>query len=183
MPPFAEPIHVSRSRFSTDLLLLPRPSRLAGLGFGLLALIAACGTPGAPGSVGAPGSAGSAGATPPPPPAEPLAASINQVTPRVGLVDREVEVTITADGTSLGDGAKVTFGAGIKVLSAEARGPALVVRLSIAPDAKLGARDVTITPKDGKALVAKNGFVVAVPLQTKLSAGKAEQGGLVRLDV
>lgn len=163
-----------------DSSLLPRTS-LGALGLALL--VAACSSQGAPGATGAPGAAGETGATPPPPAAEPLVASINQVSPRVGLVDREVEVTLSADGTTLGEGAKVAFGDGIKVVGVEARGASLVVRISIAPNAKLGARDVTVTPKDGKALVAKNGFVVAVPLQTKLSAGKAEQGGLVRLDV
>ncbi len=147
-----------------------------------LLLLAACGS-GSDGAQGPAGPAGAAGETPPGTPAEARIGSINQVTPRVGLVDREIEVTITADGALLDKDAKVAFGDGIKVLSTELRGPALVVKLSVAPNAKLGARDVTVTPKGGPDLVAKKGFFVAVPLVTKVSAGKAEQGGLVRLDV
>lgn len=180
---------MSRPRLLSDLVVLPRTSRSFGpvrARAAVLLLLAACSSQGTPGSDGAPGAKGAPGETPPPPAAEPLGASINQVFPRVGLVDREMEVTLTADATALDAESKVSFGDGIKVVSVEARGPALVVRIAVAPNAKLGGRDVTVTPPKasaGAALVAKNGFVVAVPLVTKVGAGKAEQGGLVRLDV
>lgn len=165
---------------------MKRPIVLAESGASFLAValvLAACSSRGQDGPPGAPGAQGTTGDTPPTAPAAPRVGSINQVTPRAGLVDREVEVTITADGVTLDASAQVGFGDGVKVVRVAARGPALVVTVAVAPNAKLGARDVTVTPKGGEPMVAKKGFVVAAPLGAKVAGGKAEQGGLVQVDV
>ena len=144
----------------------------------LLAAACSSGQPGADGTNGTAGTKGANGETPAPP-----LGSINQISPRAGLVDRNVTVIITADQAKLDASAKVDFGDGIavsKVVANPAGG--IQVELTIAADAKLGARDVTVKTEAGE-LLAKKGFVVAVPLDTKIAGGKAEQGGLVRLDV
>jgi hypothetical protein len=141
--------------------------------------IVACGTGGKPGPDGKAGAPGTAGA---PPPVAEQTSAINLIEPHVGLLARRVEVTIGTDGKL--DLAKATadFGDGVKVTKIEPRGNALVATLEISPEAKLGKHDVTIEA-DGKTLIAKSGFVVAVHLDAKVGAGKAEQGGLVRLDI
>lgn len=152
--------------------------RLSLMAAAVLAAACSDGAPGPAGAPGAPGTKGEDGETPSRP-----AGSINQISPRAGLVDRNVTVTISADQAKLDADAKIDFGEGVSVrkVTANATG-GLEVELAISADAKLGAHDVIVTTKDGE-LVAKRGFVVAVPLDTKVAAGKAEQGGLVRLDV
>jgi hypothetical protein len=149
------------------------------LGGGLALLLGAIALPacsGEPGPAGQPGPAGAqrtAGGTD-----TPQAGTLNQLSPRVGLVDRRLQVTITADGVALDPGGEVDFGPGVKVANVAAVGDGLLVELEIGLDAKLGARDVTVG-----ALTATNAFVVAVPLDLAVAGGRAEQGGLVRVDV
>ena len=57
------------------------------------------------------------------------------------------------------------------------------VDVDVAPKAKLGKHDVAVTLGTGDKLLAKQAFVVAVPLDASVSGGKAEQGGLVRVSV
>jgi len=146
----------------------------------VLALVAAAcsaaGTPGTEGKAGADGAPGT------PAEAPPRDAAINLVEPRVGLVARRLEVTIATDGNVDLAKAKVDFGDGIKVLGVQQQGAALVARIEIGANAKLGKRDVVVEA-GGQTLTAKHGFVVAVHLDAKIGAGKAEQGGLVRLDI
>jgi hypothetical protein len=148
-------------------------------------LVAACaqdGAPGAPGTAGptVPPSSGGPGAT-----ASGSSAQINQVLPRVGLVDRTVQVAISFDGPRPElAGAEVDLGDGIEVADVRIEGGALQVELVIDANAPLGARDVSVKPKGGgTAIVAKEAFRVAVPLAVTVGAGKAEQGGLVRVDI
>lgn len=111
-------------------------------------------------------------------------AAINLVEPRVGLVARQMEVMVSVDGKIDVTKAKLDFGAGVKVLQTGKIGNSLGAVIEISPQAKLGKHDVTITlGGSGEKLIAKGGFMVAVPLDAKISGGKAEQGGLVRLDI
>ena len=148
----------------------------------LMAIAAAGCSSGSPGKAGADGQPGARGADGPSAEAPEASVAINLVEPRVGLLARRLEVTISTDGKVDLTDATVDFGDGVEVLKVEPRGPALVATIEIAPDAKLGKHDVVLEA-GGKTLTAKHGFVVAVHLDAKVGAGKAEQGGLVRLDV
>ncbi|MBX3223690.1 MAG: hypothetical protein KF795_24470 [Labilithrix sp.] len=146
----------------------------------LLALLApACGSPG---SAGVEGKAGEPGEPGPSVEAPQPEVAINLVEPRVGLLARRLEVTIGTDGKVDLSKAEVDFGAGIEVVALEAEGATLRATIEIAPTAKLGKHDVVVEA-EGRTLTAKHGFVVAVHLDAKVGAGKAEQGGLVRLDI
>ena len=150
----------------------------SSLVFALLA--AGCsGSPGKPGADGQPGAPGADGPSAEAPEAE---VAINLVEPRVGLLARRLDVTISTDGKVDLTDASVDFGDGVKVVKLAQQGPSLVATIEIAPDAQLGKHDVVVEA-GGNTLVAKHGFVVAVHLDAKVSAGKAEQGGLVRLDI
>lgn len=153
-------------------------SRLAPAIAGLI--LTACGS----GHSGVPGADGDDGKPPAKPGTEAPGASvsINVVEPHVGLVARALEVTIATSGPLELANAKVSFGDGIEVIATEVRAGALVAAIEIAPEATLGKHDV-ILEAAGRTLTAKSAFVVAVPLDTKVRGGKAEQGGLVRLEV
>jgi hypothetical protein len=149
-------------------------------------LAAACssgqpGKSGANGSDGQPGEPGTEGTTPE---ATKAAMTVNHITPRAGLLDRALEVVISFDGPRADLAkAKLDFGDGIEVVDSKVVNGTIVVELQIAPDAKLGAHDVKVTLGAGDPIVATKGFHVAVPIEAKVGAGKAEQGGLVRVDV
>lgn len=130
------------------------------------------GAPGTDGPPGAPGANAPAASDP----------TVNQINPRVGLVDRTVEVLVAFDGKFDPANATLDFGDGIKVAKVAAQGNALVAEVTIEATAKLGKHDVVVKA-GSKTITAKGGFTVAVPLDAKIGAGKAEQGGLVRLDV
>lgn len=148
----------------------------------LMLAIVAAGCSGSAGKPGADGQPGAAGADGPSVEARETEVAINLVEPHVGLLARRLEVTVGTDGRlDLAD-ATVDFGDGVKVVKVAQQGPSLVATIEIAPDAKLGKHDVVLEA-GGKTLTAKHGFVVAVHLDAKVGAGKAEQGGLVRLDV
>lgn len=146
--------------------------RLLPLCFGLLAACGA-GEKGEPGDPGAPGnpSSGSAGD------------SISLVTPRFGVLDRKTQITVAVDALKLGDAPTVDLGGeGVKVGNVTVLNEAsLVVDLEIAATAKVGPRDVNVLVGE-KKLTATGGFEVVPALEMKVSAGKAEQGGIVRLD-
>ncbi|MBS2015733.1 MAG: hypothetical protein JST00_22790 [Deltaproteobacteria bacterium] len=131
------------------------------------------GPPGEPGAPGNPGN-GSAGD------------SISLVTPRFGVLDRKAQITIAVDALKLTEAAGPVSvdlgGEGVKVGAITVLNEAsLVVDLQIAAEAKVGLRDVNVLVGE-KKLVATGGFEVVPALETKVSAGKAEQGGLVRID-
>ncbi|HVH45839.1 MAG TPA: hypothetical protein VM925_25975, partial [Labilithrix sp.] len=146
-----------------------------------LLLFAGCssGKSGTQGSDGQPGAPGVAATVPEPPKPE---VAINLVEPRVGLLARTVDVTISTSGKLDLSKATVSFGDGINVVKTVQQGNALVASIEIDPEATLGKRDVVLEA-GGEKLTAKGGFVVAVHLDAKVGAGKAEQGGLVRLDI
>lgn len=147
----------------------------------LLALVAtACGSSGSPGAVGKEGAPGAPGE--PAETTEQAEIAINLVEPHVGLLARRLEVTIGVDGKLDLSKAEVDFGDGVEVVKVTPQGPALVATIEIAPNARLGKHDVVVDV-DGRTLTAKHGFVVAVHLDAKVGAGKAEQGGLVRVDI
>lgn len=145
----------------------------------LLAFACGSGTSGKNGQDGAPGAPGEPGPSAVVPE---RTVSINMIEPHVGLVARQLEVRISTDGKLDLSNAKVDFGDGVDVLKVTPKGSALSAIVEIAPNAKLGKHDVVVTA-DGQKLTAKQAFVVAVPLDAKVSGGKAEQGGLVRLDI
>lgn len=148
----------------------------------LLSLVANACTTGSPGLPGAEGSEGTPGPTPPVLESEPPAIAINAVEPRAGLLARRLDVTVGTSGAIDLSSAELTFGDGVTVERVAVVGNALVATLAIAADAALGKRDVVLT-SGGETLTAKDAFVVAVHLDAKVAAGKAEQGGLVRLDI
>jgi hypothetical protein len=149
------------------------------------ALVAACsGAPGQSGQNGTDGKPGEPGAEGKTPEATKAAMTVNHITPRAGLLDRTLEVVVSFDGPRV-DLAKVKldFGDGVEVLDSKVVNGSIVAQLGIAPDAKLGAHDVTVKLAAGDPIVATKAFHVAVPIDAKVGAGKAEQGGLVRVDV
>lgn len=157
--------------------------KLVRLSMALAAVLAvACG---GAGKDGAPGNPGTPGAPLDESPGTASAAvSINQVAPRVGLVDRTLEVTVSFDGPRPDlESASLDFGEGVKVAGTKVVGGALVAEIQIGAEAKLGAHDVTMKVSGAEPVVADKAFHVAVPLEAKVGAGKAEQGGLVRVDV
>lgn|GEM_PF-2062828 len=151
---------------------------VANAAMSVIAALGCSGSAGKPGADGQPGGPGANG-----PSAEAAqAVAINLVEPRVGLLARRLDVTVSTDGSlDLAD-ASLDFGDGVKVVELAPRGKSLVATIEIAPDAKLGKHDVVLEAA-GQTLTAKHGFVVAVHLDAKVSGGKAEQGGLVRLDI
>lgn len=144
----------------------------------VLALVAAACSAGNPGPEGKAGAEGAPGAS------VDVAheVTINLVEPHVGLPARSLDVTIATDGELDLAKAKVDFGEGIKVLGVQQQGATLVAKIEIAINAPFGKRDVVVEA-GGQKLTAKGGFVVAAHLDAKVGAGKAEQGGLVRIDV
>src|SRR5262245_972237 len=68
------------------------------------------GSSGATGPAGPPGAKGDPGAPAAAPPA-----SVGPITPRAGLLDRELDVTIAGSGTSFDASPTIDFGAGITV--------------------------------------------------------------------
>lgn len=138
--------------------------------------VIACGS-GSDGSAGANGANGDPGAN------LNLATSINSIEPRFGLLGRKTTVHVTFDGQKLAAAPTkkdVKFGA-LTVSDVKAEGTGIAVDLDIPDSQALGPVDVTVT--SGGAIVAKGGFVVAAPIDVKVGAGKAEQGGVVRLDI
>lgn len=156
--------------------------RGAALVVGLVACVA-CGS-GSEGAVGADGKPGAAGASGPDgKSAEAPTGSISLIAPRSAVLAGEVEVTVNVDGLALDPAATLSFGAGVKVTEVTLAGKhALRAVLTIDEAAAVGPRDVVLT--SGKAtLTATQGFQVAASLGVTVSGGKAEQGGLVQLDL
>lgn len=138
--------------------------------------LAACGSDGDKGEAGDPGSPGNPGTGS-------AGDSISLVTPRFGVLDRNTQITVAVDALKLGDAPTVDLGeAGVKVKKVTVLSEAsLLVDLEISAEAKIGLRDVNVQVGEQK-LVATGGFEVVPALDVKVSGGKAEQGGLVRID-
>ncbi len=158
----------------------------AALVWGVLACVA-CGSgldgpAGSEGRAGAPGAGGSAGA-------EGTKAttategSISLVEPRMAVLAGQTEVTVSVDGVDLAAGSTLSFGAGVKVSQVTPSGKrALRAVLEVDPAATPGPRDVVLTSGATK-LTGTQAFQVAASMGVKVSGGKAEQGGLVQIDI
>ena len=90
---------------------------------------------------------------------------IGTVTPNVGSIGTTLEVTIS--GANFQPGAVVTFGAGITVNGTTAGAPSgLTVSITIAGNATLGLRDVTVSNPGGQSATRSGGFRVLPPPPT-----------------
>lgn len=108
---------------------------------------------------------------------------IVSITPTTALLGQKLTVTIKIGGDKPGPTSDASFGPGIDVVKVTEVEGGLAVDIIVEPDAASGARDVTVTPDDAAALTQKKGFTIASAMDVTLAAGKAEQGGLVRLNV
>lgn len=115
-------------------------------------------------------------------PSDPDEVVLSLVQPNVALLARRLDVTIALDGPLDLTDVSVSFGAGVDVQGITKRSRSLVASIDVAADAPLGSRDVVVTTPD-MTLVARRAFSVAAHLDVKIGAGKAEQGGVVRLDI
>ncbi len=129
------------------------------------------GAAGANGEAGAPGTPGTAGPT-----------SFSIIEPRVGLLTREVDVTISAEGSNFTTAPTLDFGdtkivvSNVQVVSATT----IYAHLAIDKTATVGAHDVTIggaTPLKGK------GAFNVVPPMTATVTGTPSQGGIFSVSV
>jgi hypothetical protein len=108
---------------------------------------------------------------------------ITGITPRTALLGQKLTVTIMIGGDKPGPGSDVSFGPGIDVIKAVEVAGGLAVDIIVEADAASGTRDVTVAPDDAPPLSAPKGFTVASAMDVTIAAGKAEQGGLVRVGV
>jgi hypothetical protein len=104
--------------------------------------------------------------------------SLSAVLPGTVYLEHDIEVTISGHGTEWTSAATVDFGAGITASSTILASPtSIVATIEIAPDAALGARDVTVT--DGDNSVTYTGaFMVEAPLETS-HLGTEAQGSIL----
>ena len=124
----------------------------------------------------------------PPDPVDPVdptrtVGPITGVTPRTALLGQKLTVMVAIAGDKPGPGSDVSFGPGIDVIKAVEVPGGLAVDIIVEADAASGARDVTVLPDDAPALSAPKAFTIASAMDVTVAAGKAEQGGLVRIDV
>lgn len=141
------------------------------------ALLVACGSgaDGAPGEKGADGAKGDNGA---PGKEATVTPSLDFVTPNKGVLDRTIEVTLSASGTKFSGSPKVDFGAGITVSEVKAlSATAISAKLVIAANAAIGTRDVTV---DGQKI--DKAFSVIPAIKSQL-VGTALQGGVANVAI
>ncbi len=163
---------------------------VGALVFGACA-VQACGS-GDTGPAGATGPAGSQGATGPAGSGGSADPSFAQVVPRLGLLDRELDVTVTTSEQKLDATATLDFGAGVTVSMPQVISDStMFVHLAVDKAAAPGARDVKLTV-GGATLTGKGAFTVAAPLdvtpvspQTSVSGaqGSLMLATLTNLDV
>ncbi|MEO7109866.1 MAG: hypothetical protein ABI183_05470, partial [Polyangiaceae bacterium] len=141
-----------------------------------LGIVACSGSDGSPGPAGAAGAAGADGAAGP---AGAGVASAGLIVPNVGLLDRELDVTITAQSVDFTTAAPtLDFGTGVTTSKVQVLSPTtLVVHLAVDAKATTGARDVKITA-GAAALTSKLGFTVAAPLDLTVTPSAIAQAGL-----
>jgi len=102
--------------------------------------------------------------------------ALNGVFPPNGFLGRTIRVEVSGDATELTDAATVSFGAGITVDEVSLSSPsAMFATITIAANAQLGKRDVTVTD-DANTFTLTAAFDVQDPLEI-LTAGDVEQGG------
>lgn len=147
-----------------------------------LGVVACSGSDGAPGPKGDTGAAGDKGDKGDPGDATPK--SVGVIVPNIGLLDREMDVTITTNGVDLTKAAPtVDLGAGvtvskIQVLSATT----LYAHVAVDAGAATGARDAKVTA-GSDSLTSTKGFTVAAPLQVTANPASVSQGDFVLVDV
>jgi hypothetical protein len=133
--------------------------------FVMLACVAACASKGSKGDPGAPGA--------------PATSAIAAISPRVGVIGRELDVVIAGSNTTFDAATTASFGAGITVTSVTAASEAeLVVHVKIDSAAAFGARDVRVVA-GAATLVASGGFEIHPAIDVTVREGNAQQGGLV----
>jgi hypothetical protein len=145
---------------------------------GLVLAVVGCGNDGDKGEQGAPGMTGPKGDPGPAP--EPAAGAI---VPRVGLIDREMDVVVTVDDAKLDANTTFDFGAGVTVSNPQiVSSTTAFVHLKIDAAATLGERDVKITIGT-KMLVAMKGFVIKPAIDVKTDSAGAQQGAFALIDI
>lgn len=105
--------------------------------------------------------------------------SLSLVFPNEGILDRELEVSISGDGTKFQPHTKPDFGDGIEVVDTITSTTSLIIaKLRISKDAELGPRTIRVGD-----LVAKNAFRVIPAIDVTSEKGKAEveQGGMAHV--
>jgi hypothetical protein len=103
--------------------------------------------------------------------------SISGIVPSGVYLGRSVEITVSGFGTKWDSSTTVDFGSGVtvtKVIAASAT--ALLVEATIAADAVVGMRDVTVTSASTME-VYKGAFHIDSPIRVVMT-GAVEQGGL-----
>jgi hypothetical protein len=160
-------------------------SSYGALGWLVVLGASALGCGGSDGAAGVPGERGAPGAAIPGGSADPAAGgpSAGIIVPPVGLLDRELDVQIAVHDGALTTAPSLDFGPGIRVSKTELVSESTVkAHLRVDASAALGERDVVIAT-DQRELVAAHGFNVLPPVDVRLLAGRAEQGGLAVLDI
>jgi len=137
----------------------------------------AAGPAGPAGPAGDPGPTGPAGATGPTGPNGVTDPSISGITPGAAFLDRTVDVTISGFGTNWDSTTTVDFGPKVTVNSVNVASPtALVANITVAPDATLGGRDVTVG-----GLTYAGAFKLQAPVAYDIK-GTMAQGSLAIID-
>lgn len=141
-----------------------------------LGVVACSGSDGAKGATGDPGAKGDPGDASP--------ASVGVIVPSIGLLDRELDVTITANGVDFTAASPtVDIGAGVTVSNIQVLSATTIyAHLKIDASATTGARDVKVTSGSNN-LTSKGGFKVAAAMDFSVKRGKAEQGGVIYYSV
>ncbi|MGH7283498.1 MAG: hypothetical protein ACRELY_18385 [Polyangiaceae bacterium] len=148
---------------------------VSALSLGVVACGGSDGAPGAKGDTGAAGATGPAGdATP---------KSVGVIVPNIGLLDRDLDVTVTTNGVDLTKAAPaVDMGAGVTVSNIQVlSSTTLYAHLKVDAAAATGARDVKVT-EGSDSLTSTKGFTVATPMSVTVTPSPAQQGGLILVD-
>ena len=147
---------------------------VSALSLGVVACGGSDGAKGATGDPGAPGAKGDPGDSTP--------ASVGVIVPNVGLLDRELDVTITTNGVDLTQGSPtIDVGAGVTVSAIQVlSSTTLYAHFAIDAAAATGARDVKVT-EGSNTLTSKGGFKVAAPINVTATPSNPQQAGLVLL--
>lgn len=147
-----------------------------------MASVACSGSDGATGPAGAAGPAGDKGDTGPA--GTGTTPSLGVIVPNIGLLDREVDVTVTAEAVDFTAAAPTfDFGSGVKASNIQVLSATTAyVHLAVDAGATTGARDVKVT-SGANNLTSKGGFKVAAPISVTVTPNPAQQGGFALLDV
>lgn len=102
--------------------------------------------------------------------------------PADGYTGRSVDVVLVGEDTGWADGATVDFGEGVTVDSTEVIGTgAILASVTIAKDAAIGTRDVTVTGADGSTALM-SGFELKAPISFDVQ-GTLAQGSITIVNV